>query len=175
MSNIIHLPVYPHVRQYLGKHYGSCLYLHERHYACSLLKLLLKNQNHKFEKSAKESQLGAVYPFVLGKGVKEEYGQYLSRHDIISFSKTIENLILKELFKWVNHPFCPEDKIDFAIKEFINFYDFSEDDFPFSQLKRWFFRERIRDHARKNHQSDLPRELRPLFFIDHNQYQPTLF
>lgn len=91
--------------------------------------------------------LGATFDIDIGKNTS---GTYLSNEDIRRFSNAIDLLIRQEMYRWCNHPNATDQVIDYNIRRFIDLYDFAEDDLPFENLKRWYYRERERRNKRSS-------------------------
>jgi hypothetical protein len=70
----------------------------------------------------------------------------LSSPDFYSLLKVFVGLVFSALFLQSGF----DKVIDFNIRRFIDLYGFSEDDLPFENLKRWYFRERERINKRLN-------------------------
>jgi len=68
---------------------------------------------------------------------------------ILEFNESIDLTIKLEMFRWCHHPNAYFKEVDYNIKRFIDFYEFSEDDLTFDNLKRWYYRERQRISSRK--------------------------
>jgi hypothetical protein len=87
---------------------------------------------------------------VIGREGIQRLGGYLTNADILKFSQAMDLLIRQEMYRWCQHPNATDHVIDFNIRRFIDLYGFSEDDLPFENLKRWYFRERERINKRLN-------------------------
>ena len=153
MSGIIRIPVYRHVQRYLQIHHGEYIYSSDRNYASMLVRSMLKKFDKKEpwkQKPSNKLNLGATFDIVIGRTRLEQLGTYISNEDILKFSKTIDLLIRQEMYRWCRHPNATDHVIDFNIRRFLDFYNFPEDDLPFDNMKRWYFRERERIDKRLN-------------------------
>ena len=65
------------------------------------------------------------------------------------FSDAVDLMIKQNMYSWCHSHNKPDDYVDYNIKRFINFFEFSEDDLTFDNLKRWYYRERERLIKRK--------------------------
>ena len=142
-----------HLRRYLEVHYGPCVYIYEHNYVSTLVRSMLK----KFDKKdpfkiriSPKMSLGATYDIIIGSHMLHQAGAYLSEEDIKRFSTSVDLLIRRDLYQWCNHPNATDQVIDYNIRRFLDFYGFAEDDLPFGNMKRWFFRERLRMNMRLN-------------------------
>lgn len=151
MSDRIRIPVYPHVRRYLQIQFGESINATDRNYASVLLRSLLKKFDKKEPWKVRPSSkldLGGTFDILIGNDGIQRLGGYLSNTDILKFSQAIDLLIRQEMYRWCHHPNATDHVIDFNIRRFIDFYGFAEDDLPFDNLKRWYFRERQRINKR---------------------------
>jgi hypothetical protein len=153
MGSTIRIPVYPYVRRYLEVQYGPSLYVFDRNYASTVLRSMLKKFNKQDPSIVRPSQklnLGATYDITIGRNSLDRLGAYLTNEDIKRFSQAMDLLIRQEMYRWCQHPNATDHVTDFNIRRFIDLYGFSEDDLPFENLKRWYFRERERINKRLN-------------------------
>ena len=151
MSIAIRIPVYPHVRRYLEVQYGNYIVASDRNCASILIRSMLKKFDKKDPSLVRPSEklnLGATYDILIGQNRFDHLGGYLDNEDILKFSKSIDLLIRQEMYRWCNHPNATDQVIDFNIRRFVDYYGFDEDDLPFDNLKRWYFRERQRYNKR---------------------------
>lgn len=149
----IRIPVYKHIRRYLQVQYGNCIYATDRNYASAIIRGMLKKFDKKDPAKVRPSQklnLGATFDVVIGREGIQRLGGYLTNADILKFSHAIDLIIRQEMYRWCQHPNATDQVIDFNIRRFIDLYGFSEDDLPFENLKRWYFRERERTNKRLN-------------------------
>lgn len=147
MSVIIRIPVAKHIRHYLEVQNGPVIYVSGRNYASTLIRSMLKKFDKNDPSKVRPSQkmnLGATYDINLGKNGLQLLGGYLSDENIKKFNIVIDAIIRQEMYRWCHHPNATDHIIDFNIRRFIDFYGFAEDDLPFENLKRWYFRERKR-------------------------------
>lgn len=145
--DVVRIPVYPHVAAYLKFYFGERMFVSDRNTISILVRSMLK----KFDKMdpglvrpSQKLNLGATFDIVIGKDGYKRLGAYMSNDDILEFSKAIDTMIRQEMFRWCNHPNSTDKVIDYNILRFRDLYGMSEDDFPFDNLKRWYFRERLR-------------------------------
>ncbi len=147
---IIRIPIYPYIRSYLEVQYGTRICIHDHNYVSSLLRSMLNKFDKKDPTKVKPCQklnLGATFDFDIGKNT---LGTHLTNEDIRRFSNAIDLLIRQEMYRWCNHPNATDQVVDYNIRRFIDFYGFAEDDLPFENLKRWYYRERERFNKRSN-------------------------
>ncbi|MFN8406784.1 MAG: hypothetical protein U0X71_04815 [Sphingobacteriaceae bacterium] len=153
MTSTIRIPVYPHVRRYLEVQYGPRVYVYEHNYVSTFIRSMLKKFDKKapnLPNSSPKMNLGATYDIMIGSNALHQVGAYLSEEDIRRFSKSIDLLIRRDMYQWCNHPNATDQVIDFNIRRFLDFYGFPEDDLPFANMKRWYYRERLRMNMRLN-------------------------
>ncbi len=153
MSNLIKLTVKPHVETYIKVMYNcSPLVLSENNQITLLLKNLFepfcKSEPSRIRPSRKHS-LGGEIEIYVSDGLLRKYGGYISDENIKSFSEAVDLMIKQNMYSWCHAHNKPDDYVDYNIKRFINFFEFSEDDLTFDNLKRWYYRERERLGKRK--------------------------
>ncbi len=156
MSAKILLPVWPHLKKYITVQYGKEMTLSND----GVVSLLLLNMLEKHKKgdpaTIRPSQklLDNVtflpYPVFVGDNIERTRGTYLSQEMIVKFNKAVDNMLRKEMYRWCKHPNATDHHVDFQIVRFRDMYDISEDELPFDNLKRWYYRERkrVEEHAK---------------------------
>jgi hypothetical protein len=154
---IIRLPVKPFIKKYLNRQFGKELKLSDPNFFSGLIKGNLK----KFEKGNPIVQrnnnklidginfLG--YDIFIGEGIYRERGAFIATKDILFINEAIDNLICRSMYDWIYSPASPHKEVDYNIIAFRDMYDISEDELPFDNLKRWFYRERIRMQQRADY------------------------
>lgn len=153
MSNLITLTVKPHVETYIKVMFNcSPLILSDNNQITILLKNIFepfsKTDPHRIRPSRKYS-LGGEIEIYVSDGLLKKYGGYISDENIKSFSEAVDLMIKQNMYSWCHAHNKPDDYVDYNIKRFINFFEFSEDDLTFDNLKRWYYRERERLSKRK--------------------------
>ncbi|HCU45594.1 MAG TPA: hypothetical protein DF610_12715 [Sphingobacterium sp.] len=159
MSNLIKLTVKPHVETYIKVMFNcSPLVLSDNNQITLLLKHIFepfcKSDPHRIRPSRKYS-LGGEIEIYVSDGLLKKYGGYISDGNIKSFSDAVDLMIKQNMYSWCHAHNKPDDYVDYNIKRFIDFFEFSEDDLTFDNLKRWYYRERERLSKRK-------KELKPI-------------
>src|SRR5690606_13642692 len=152
MSNLIRITVAPHVGTYLRHHYGERLFLSDKNLITSTLKSLFvqfEKQDPFLLKRQRKESLGDFVDVYISDSLLRKHGGHLSNDAITEFSESIDLMIKQEMFRWCNHPNADFKEVDYNIRRFIEFYEFSEDDLTFDNLKRWYYRERQRIGNRK--------------------------
>lgn len=150
--NLIQITVAPHVSQYIRHHFGDRVLLSDQNLITSILKSLLKpfdKVDPGILKSQKKDSLGAFIEVYVSDHFLRKYGGSLNNEAILSFNKSIDQIIKQEMYRWCHHPNSYHKEVDYNIKAFIAFYDFQDEDLSFDNLKRWYYRERERIGKRK--------------------------
>ena len=156
MGAKILLPVKAHIKKYLEHTHGKQMEVCDRGYAPFLLLSLLEKHKKKDPGKVRPGQklidnlkyFG--YPIYVGPKYEDIKGTYISNFNIFRFNDCLDDLIREEMYRYVNHPNATDDVVDFNILRFRDLYNISEDDLPFDNLKRWYYRERERITGRKN-------------------------
>ncbi|MNL18009.1 hypothetical protein D3C87_1391320 [compost metagenome] len=92
------------------------------------------------------------FPVYIGDIYEKSVGLYLSHNKIKKFNTAIDNALREEMYYWCNHPNATDHHTDFNIVRFRDMYNITEDELPFDNLKRWYYRERKRLHDRASQQ-----------------------
>ncbi|WP_316743402.1 hypothetical protein [Pedobacter antarcticus] len=156
MSARIFMPLQAHVKRYLTIQFGKELYLSELGVVPFLLYNMLekhkKGDPSKIKPSQKliDNKKYFGYPVFIGDKIERTRGLYLSNEKLKIFNDAVDNLIRDEMYRWCNHPGSIDGKVDFDIVRFRDMYGITEDELPFDNLKRWYYRERERLAHRKN-------------------------
>lgn len=150
-TNLIRLTVRPHVDVYIKKLYGDRILLSDRNPITLLLKSILEYFDKKdpsMVRPSKKTELGGWVEIYISDGMLRRYGGYVNNENIKAFSDAVDLMIKQEMYRWCSHPNAPDQIVDYNIKRFLDYYEFSEDDLTFDNLKRWYYRERERQTKR---------------------------
>ncbi|MNK53035.1 hypothetical protein D3C87_719860 [compost metagenome] len=150
MSAKILLPVKAHVKKYLERTHGSHLEVSDRGYAPLLLFRLLEKHKKQDPGTVRPSQkliddrkyFG--YPIYIGDTNERKCGLYISNDSIKDFNEAIDDLIREQMYWFIHHPNSTDKVVDYNINRFRDWYGITEDELPFDNLKRWYYRERGR-------------------------------
>jgi hypothetical protein len=66
-------------------------------------------------------------------------------------NEAMDNMIRRNMYDWIYSPASPHKEVDYNIIAFRDMYGIDEDELPFDNLKRWFYRERQRMDKRVNY------------------------
>ena len=149
---LLRMPVHPWVRKYLLHHYPEPLSVSERGYASTLLRQMLEKPQKVDPRKIihrPKLNLGSHYGIFVGAVSADKYGVHLVNEKIISFNDSMDDLLREEMYRFVQMMVKKGHQVDNSIKEFLAIYDICEDELPFENLKRWYYRERIRIDARR--------------------------
>ena len=162
---LIRLSVYPYIRKYLLFHYSEPFFVTERGlfpalvYAC--LEPVTKINAADFRKKDR-IEYGAFMGVIVGEGTIRKKGCHISSANV----KRINEVVAEELHEEMYRLICQLKKagyqVDDTIREFQRMYDFDEDELPFENLKRWYYRERARLDSRAAER----REVAPQFTLN---------
>jgi len=149
---LLRMPVHPWVRKYLLHHYPEPLSVSERGYASTLLRQMLQKPQ-KVDPGKiihrPKLDLGSHYGIFVGSVSAQKYGVHLVNEHIQSFNASMDDLLREEMYRFVQMMAKKGHQTDASIKEFLAIYDICEDELPFENLKRWYYRERIRIEKRR--------------------------
>jgi hypothetical protein len=150
------IPVLPHVLKYLQKHYGQIMAISSRGPAPTMLLGLLTKHDKLDPSKVRPSQklidnkIYFPYPVYVGANILKTRGAYITPGNLERFNDAIDDLIREQMFHYVSHPNAPFKEVDYNIRHFQEINGFTEDDLPFDNLKRWYYRERQRFADRLN-------------------------
>jgi hypothetical protein len=150
MSARILLPVLPHIKKYLQIQYGKEMAVSDRGVVSFLLLNMLEKHHKKDPSQVKPSQkliddkkyFG--YPIYIGDNYERSKGLYLSKSNMIRFNESVDDMLREEMFRFCKNPGYNIFEVDKNIVCFRDFYGITEDELPFENLKRWYYRERAR-------------------------------
>jgi hypothetical protein len=157
MGAKILLPVKAHVKKYLEHTHGQQMEVCDRGYAPFLLLNLLEKFKKQDPGTVKPGQkiidnakyFG--YPIYVGSKYETSKGTFISKFNIDRFNDSIDDLLREEMYRFCNHPNAVDHVVDYNIIRFCEFYHITEDELPFDNLKRWYYRERERLTERLNY------------------------
>lgn len=150
MSARIYLPVKAHIKKYIEIQYGKEMALSNRGVVAFLLLNMLEKHAKIDPSLVKPSQklidneVYFAYKVFIGDHHERTRGLYLSDEKIKHFNESVDDMIREEMYRWCRHPNSTDHTVDFDIVRFRDFYGISEDEMPFENLKRWYYRERKR-------------------------------
>jgi hypothetical protein len=150
MSARILLPVKAHVKKYLEVQYGKEMDLNDRGIMALLVRSLLRHHKKQDPATVRPSQKLIdnkkyfPYPVYIGDKIVRSNGLYLDNETIKKFNESVDDAIREEMFWWCQHPGSIDHIVDFDIVRFRDKYNMTEDDLPFDNLKKWYYRERKR-------------------------------
>ena len=156
MSARIYLPVEAHIKKYLTIQYGQVLEVSSIGTVPYMIYLMLEihkkmdpaliRPNQKLIDNKKYFR----YELYIGDGIESSRGLYLSNDRIKKFNVTLDNMMREDMFRFCEMPDDQEHRVDYNIVRFREKYGITEDEMPFENLKKWYYRERIRlkEHVR---------------------------
>lgn len=154
MDAKILLPVRPHIKKYLEIQFGRTLVVSSRGCIPHLIYLMLEQHKKEDPALVKPSQrliddkeyFG--YPVYVGSHIAKTRGRYLSQDNILRFNDDMDDKMREEMVRWLHHPNATDAVIDFNIIRFRDWYGITEDELPFENLKRWYYRNRKRQEKK---------------------------
>ena len=172
MGAKILLPVKAHVKKYLLYTHGPQLDVSARGYLPFLiLKMLEKHKKQDPSKVRPSQRLidGKIFiSYNVYVGDKYEKTLYISNANILHFNDCIDDLLREEMYRYIHHPNATDECVDYNIKRFREMYTISEDELPFDNLKRWYYRERERINTRLK----APEPFKPQMTLSFSKEEP---
>lgn len=144
--------MYPYIRTYLLYHYSEPFFVSERGYIPSFIENALEPMPklHPSELKKKDKiSYGEMIGFMVGSGTIKKKGCYISSESVKLFNEVVADLIHEEMYRFIVQLNGMGCQVDDSIRNFQQLYGFTEDDLPFENLKRWYYRERKRIEMRK--------------------------
>ncbi|MDB4919833.1 hypothetical protein [Mucilaginibacter sp.] len=148
---LIRLSVYPYIRKYLLYHYSEPFFVTELGYIPSYLENCLEHVtkvNPATYRKKDKVIYGDFVGIMIGEGTIRKHGCHISGENVKKFNATVQDLIHEEMFRLITQLKQAGYQVDDTIREFQRMYGFSEDELPFDNLKRWYYRERERIEQR---------------------------
>jgi hypothetical protein len=139
----IEIPCKPWIKKYLAANFGAkpnlkedpCLY----HFFIRLLKRSLTMQDHRIDLSKYRSNVTVLF----SEDVFRRVGFRLSKTDIEAFNVFCEGYIKKQLIIHIDSHLRYNDNLANAIRTAQEEFDFSDDDFQFDSIKKYYVRNSI--------------------------------
>jgi hypothetical protein len=156
MNVKILIPVKPHIRHYLLITHGEHLLLSENGYIPSFILGKLRKPEKKNSWQIKPSadlidgKTFLSFPVYVSESYFFKYGGYIGEKAIKSFNNAVDDLLREEMYRWCHHPNSTDMVVDFNIQRFLDWYGFPADVLPFDNMKRWYYRERLRIQERRH-------------------------
>lgn len=160
MDAKILLPVRPHIKKYLEIQFGKRMVVSSRGNIPLLIMLMLEKHAKKDPAAIRPSQKlidgkeYVGYECYIGSAIFKSHGCYISHQNIKRFNDGVDDLMREHMVSWIHHPNATDHVVDFNIIRFRDFFDITEDELPFENLKRWYYRHLKRIQARKNSPPD---------------------
>lgn len=156
MGAKILLPVKAHIKKFLEYCHGNQMEVSDRGYASFLLLLMLEKHKKQDPRTVRPSQKLIdhknyfPYPVYIGSNYENSKGLYISTANIKRFNETVDDFFREQMYSFINHPNSTDKVVDYDIIRFRDMFGISEDELPFDNLKRWYYRERLRIVSRRN-------------------------
>lgn len=157
---IIRLPIKPGIKKFLIAQFGENMFLTEKNYFCMMVVSMLE----KFEKGNPVVQRPnnkmidgdkyVGYNVQLSDYLLNKKGGYISNENIRLLNEALENMIRRQMYDWIQSPAKTHKEVDYNIHAFRDLYGIFEDEMPFDNLKRWYYRERERRDKYKSPKVD---------------------
>lgn len=173
MSNpiLIRVSVYPYIRKHLLYHYSEPFFVTERGYVPGFLENALepvtKVDPAKVKKKDKV-EYGEFIGFYVGAATVRKRGNVVSSHNVKLFNEVMADLIHEEMYRFITQLKTLGCQVDDSIRSFQAMYNFTEDELPFENLKRWYYRERERINMRKEIKAAIDPQFTLNFFEEKN-------
>ncbi|MES2810030.1 MAG: hypothetical protein V4619_15470 [Bacteroidota bacterium] len=144
---LIRISVYPFIRKYLLHHFSEPFFVTENGYIPAyILNALEPMPKVKAADFVKKDKIiyGATIGVLVGEGTLRKKGSLFSSENVKRFNTVVQDLLHDEMFNLITQLGKAGYQVDATIREFQAMYGFSEDELPFDNLKRWYYRERKR-------------------------------
>jgi hypothetical protein len=165
---LIRISVHPYIRKYILFHYGETFFVTERGFIPSYIENALekptKINNPSDLKKVIKIDHGAFIGVYVGEGTRKIHGSSISGASVKRFNEVVSDLIHEEMYRLIQQLSQANYQVDQTIREFQKMYKFSEDELPFENLKRWYYRERARLDLRAAKQEEVMPQITLNFF-----------
>lgn len=160
------IPVRKHIQKYLTIHFGQIMNVSDTSPVAALLLNMLR-QCDKLDPALIRPSTKMIdqvkyfgFPVYIGAYYYNNNGAYISKDNVNRFNKIMNRLICEEMYRTIHlHPDPTDHVVDYNIRRFQDWYGFSEDEMSFDNLKRWYYRERIRIKDRLTFKPDVEPQL----------------
>lgn len=164
---LIRISVFPFIRKYLLYHYSEPFFVTERGYIPGFLENSLEHvtkvdPSKLKKKDSIKVEYGEFIGFCVGAATAKKNGNMVSSHSVKLFNEVVADLIHEEMYRFITQLKSMGCQVDDSIRNFQQLYDFSEEELPFENLKRWYYRE----HARLAMRKEIKRAIDPQFTLD---------
>ncbi len=99
-------------------------------------------------KSVVKINYGAYFGFAVTASSARSQ-TYLNSDSVKKINQVISDIIHEEMYRMITRQAGKFVQVDQTIREFTAMYDFTEDELPFENLKRWYYRERKERELRR--------------------------
>jgi hypothetical protein len=144
---LIRISVHPYLRKYLLHHFSEPFFVTEPGY----IPAFIYNALEPMPKVAagaivKKDKIiyGDFIGVMVGEGTLRKKGSLVSSDNVKRFNTVVQDILHDEMFNLITQLKKAGYQVDDTIREFQAMYAFSEDELPFENLKRWYYRERKR-------------------------------
>lgn len=93
-------------------------------------------------KNTVKIEYGEYFGFAINQNTIKTQGENIDSDNVRRINEVISDIIHEEMYRMITHREGKFVQVDAAIREFQAMYNFSEDELPFDNLKRWYYRER---------------------------------
>jgi len=130
---VIYFPVQPHVYKYLQSKVGESMTVSKKDFWGNLILDILSKRYTSPVTQPEE----LVYPVEISMRYMTEYGVFIDSRTVKKFNTQIDNLFREEMrtHVFINYEknSIPKDR---ALKQFLDYFNISEDDIKFETLKK---------------------------------------
>jgi hypothetical protein len=162
---LVRLSVHPCIRKYLLFHYSEPFFVTEigfiPAFIYNALEPITKVNAADVHKKDKVNY-GEFFGFMVGEGTGRKKGISISSDNVKRFNAAVMDLLHEEMYRLITQLAKAGYQVDQTIREFQAMYNFTEDELPFENLKRWYYRERLRLESRAAER----REVYPQFTLN---------
>jgi hypothetical protein len=173
---LIRISVYPYIRKFLMYHYGETFFVTDRGYipgfVLNALERPVKVDPAAFKKKDKIIY-GDFIGVQVGAATARKKGNIISGDNVKLFNEVVADLIHEQMYLHVSLLNKNGCQVDDSIRNFQEMHGFTEDELPFENLKRWYYRERQRLEMRKMIQATEEPQLTLNFFAEKPTEQAT--
>lgn len=166
---LIRISVHPYVRKYCLHHYSEPFFVTERGYIPGYIENALERMP-KVDPADYKKKDKIIYGEFLGVYITpatiRKRGNFISSDNVKLFNDVVSDLLHEEMYRFINQLNKFNCQVDDSIRNFQAMYDFTEDELPFENLKRWYYRERKRLEDRKQERQAVQPQYTLNFFAE---------
>jgi hypothetical protein len=146
-SCLIRISVRPHIKKYLARNYSEPFFATDRGFAPNFILNALEKPVKVNPADIPKREKIAYGEFIhvnIGERTACKRGRLISSENVRIFNEVVADALDEQMFQFVTMLSQSGCEIDASIRSFLMMYNFTEDELPFENVKRQFYKMRKR-------------------------------